>query len=141
MNIIFVCTGNTCRSPLAESVAQSIPSEHTFQSRGIAAYDGAPVSQNTAHIINREGLPAVGHAASFMDEDAAADLILTMSHQHKAMLLAHYPQANVQLLSEFAAGEARDIADPYGGDIMRYDTAYREISHYVQLMFEKLVNF
>lgn len=140
MNIIFVCTGNTCRSPLAESLAQSVSSNHTFQSRGIAAYNGAPVSQNTAHIIRREGLPAVGSASSFTDEDAKADLILTMSQQHKAMLLAQYPEANVQMFSEFATGEARDIADPYGGDITYYDEAYREIARYVQLMFEKLVN-
>lgn len=140
MNIIFVCTGNTCRSPLAESVAKSQVSDYHFESRGIAAFDGAPVSMNSAQIIEREGLPSVGNAALFTDRDAEADLILTMSSQHKAALLSRYPKANVQLLSEFAAGEIKDIADPYGGNLTRYDAAYREISHYVHLMFEKLVN-
>ncbi|KAA1039260.1 low molecular weight protein arginine phosphatase [Macrococcus equipercicus] len=140
MRIVFVCTGNTCRSPLAESIARSLSEQHDFASRGLAAYNGAPVSFYSAALIREHALPEPSAAEQFQPEDAHADLILTMSSSHQQHIKALYPEANVYMLSEFAAGETAGIADPYGGDRSAYQHAYNQIAEYVRQLLEKLDN-
>ncbi|TDL96783.1 low molecular weight protein arginine phosphatase [Macrococcus brunensis] len=138
MKIIFVCTGNTCRSPLAESLAQSAIPSHLFESRGLAAFPGAPVSEYSAELISRHQLPAVGPAMAFTEEDAEVDLILTMSRQHKKNIQSLYPAANVYTLSEYASDSQRDIADPYGGHFAHYEQVFTELRKHIDNLAKKL---
>ncbi len=140
MRIIFVCTGNTCRSPLAESIAKSLSDAHDFTSRGLSAFDGAPVSQHSRTLIHQHGLPEPSPAQQFSQQDADVDLIVTMSADHKRYIELMYPEANVYTLSEYAAGETRNINDPYGGELRDYERVYDEIEHYVRQLLEKLDN-
>ncbi|TDM10576.1 low molecular weight protein arginine phosphatase [Macrococcus lamae] len=140
MKVIFVCTGNTCRSPLAESIAKSLTENHEFTSRGLSAYSGAPVSQHSAALIRQHQLPEPSTAEQFTDEDATADLIVTMSSSHKQYIEVMYPGANVYRLSEYAAGDMQDINDPYGGNMTAYERAYEQIEMYVRQLIETLDN-
>jgi protein-tyrosine phosphatase len=65
MRIIFVCTGNTCRSPLAESIAKNELDECIVESRGLFAMDGSPISKNSQEIIAEKNLPESSNAQSF----------------------------------------------------------------------------
>ncbi|TDL95407.1 low molecular weight protein arginine phosphatase [Macrococcus carouselicus] len=141
MKIIFVCTGNTCRSPVAESIAKSQIAAHDFQSRGLSAFTGSPVSAYSAELIEKHDLPAAGSAALFTAEDIAADLILTMSSSHKAFILSEYPEANVYTLAEYASDSGMDIADPYGGNLADYEQMFTEIRKHIDNLAEKLKPF
>lgn len=138
MKIVFVCTGNTCRSPLAESLARAAIPAHHFGSRGLAAFPGAPVSTYSAELIERHHLPAVGPATPFSDEDAEADLILTMSQQHKDSIRSLYPLANVYTLAEYASCSPADIVDPYGGHFAHYEQVFTELRAHIDNLAKKL---
>lgn len=137
MKIIFVCTGNTCRSPLAESIAKSLSDAHEFSSRGLQAF-GAPVSNHSAAIIEEKGLPKVTGGERFTENDAHADLILTMSESHAHMLQTLYPEANVHALNVFI-NEQDDVEDPFGGSRAAYDIVYEQLNDYIEKAL-KIIN-
>ncbi|GGB12319.1 low molecular weight protein arginine phosphatase [Macrococcus hajekii] len=141
MNIIFVCTGNTCRSPLAESLAKARIENHSFESRGISAFEGAPISVHSAQLLQQHHLPPAGHARLFTEQDAQADLILTMSESHKYFIQRHFQAANVYTLAEYASHSARSIADPYGGSLADYEQTFTEIRNHIDNLAEKLNDF
>lgn len=96
--ILFVCTGNTCRSPMAEglfrdmAVKAGIDAE--VRSAGVAAFDGDRISHHSATILRKRGLPADGTSSTLTKKHIAwADLILTMSLSHKRALVQRHPEA------------------------------------------------
>ncbi len=87
--VLFVCTGNTCRSPMAEVIARSRAAELGWdhvevRSAGIAAFPGAPASVGAVRAASKHGLDLSDHASAPLTAEAAreADLILTMSPTH-----------------------------------------------------------
>lgn len=136
MRIVFVCTGNTCRSPLAESIAKAKLPNHTIVSRGIYAMDGHPISKYSLNIIEEEGLPVPEHAMSFTHQDLSADLILTMGQSHKlAIQQMGHDAANVFTLNEYV-GLHGEVSDPFGGDKGDYVKIYNELN----IMIDSLKN-
>lgn len=127
MEIVFVCTGNTCRSPLAESIAKSLSSTHHFESRGIFALDNQLASFHTRDIIAVQQLPEATLSASFKPEDSKKDLILTMTKSHCDTIRSMYPESNVHTLASYVTGQDKDISDPYGGDASVYQQTYEEL--------------
>jgi protein-tyrosine-phosphatase len=107
-NILFVCTGNTCRSPMAEGFLRKMAEEKglnlTVYSAGIAASQGAPMSRHAATLLGNKGI-AVGHQAQSATAKLVtwADLILTMTVNHKRAVIQAYPQAldKIHLLKEY----------------------------------------
>src|ERR671939_243844 len=93
MNLLFVCTGNTCRSPMAEVLmrealtARGVDSV-TVSSAGTGAWDGAPASEGAYLVGLEHGLDLSGHRARLLTRDIArgADLILVMSGHHLARI-------------------------------------------------------
>lgn len=126
MKVIFVCTGNTCRSPMAEYILKSMDPKVEVSSAGIRANPGEPISSHAQNVIFRELSCLVDHRARALtrDEMADADLILTMTSTQRDYLRAmgDYP---VFSLKEYA-GETGDVADPIGGDYGEYlDTFFQ----------------
>lgn len=104
MNILFVCTGNTCRSPMAQALLQE-KSDHQVKSAGIYAQNGQKASEYTLNVLESDGINYNGHAQQ-VDEALVnwADLILTMTTQHKQIVTMKYAQAfdKIFTLKEYA---------------------------------------
>lgn len=88
MRITFVCTGNTCRSPIAESIAKKMLVDDTINSRGLFAIDGQSVSPESLEVIMEHNLPEPTVAKQFSEKDLNSDLILTMTDMHKQQLVS-----------------------------------------------------
>lgn len=107
-NILFVCTGNTCRSPMAEGILKQLAEksgiELNVRSAGIAAAQGAGMSRHAVAILEKQGIrrehSAQSATAKLIDW---ADLILTMTVSHKRAVIQAQPQAidKIHLLKEY----------------------------------------
>ncbi|MBM7095577.1 low molecular weight protein arginine phosphatase [Bacillus sp. H-16] len=106
--VLFVCTGNTCRSPLAEKVfiekTKSFPEQYEARSAGIHAMDGVPISEGSKAVLEDKGIEH-SHQSRSLDKDLLewADVVLTMTQEHKRRIIEHFhkDQNNVFTLNEF----------------------------------------
>lgn len=149
-HVLIVCTGNTCRSPLAEVMLRRLLEERgmghtvTVASAGVGTVDGAPAAEGARRVAAERGLRLDGHRTRSVDEDvlARADLILTMEVSHKERLLRRYPRYAhaVYTLKEYAGvGGSPDVDDPYGGDDARYRAAADEIRALLERVVDRWV--
>jgi len=141
MKILFVCTGNTCRSPMAEAIlsARNLPG---IEARSAGIYAGtAPLSRN-AHTVLEQQQISFAHTSKPLDaaDMKWAELILTMTYSHKMTLLQAYPETATKLytLKEFAEGSAEDISDPYGGPLALYEQTFQELKLLIDKLIEKV---
>lgn len=134
MKVLFVCTGNTCRSPMAMALAQEMYPDWEFQSAGIFAF-GSPISENAVRALQKEGIDYSRHTSQPVTEEllAWADVVLTMSRSHKEQVLQLDDTLPVYTLPE-AAGGVGEVADPYGGALSVYESTMREIKTYLEAL-------
>lgn len=130
MKIIFVCTGNTCRSPLAESYAKTKFENVEFASRGLMVFSD-DTSGSTIDIIERESLEKPSSPEQLKAEDAEEALLLTMTREHKKAIQQRYPGSEVKMISEFSDGTEEPILDPYGGTAKEYELVYNQLKSYI----------
>lgn len=142
MNILFVCTGNTCRSPMAEAIFRHYAKEsYEVQSAGLFAESGSDASAHAKHALENKGI-AVNHSSQQVTEELLdwADLIVTMTGSHRDNILIFYPHLSEKIITLYeAAGESkRDITDPYGGSLSVYKQTLDELEILIQRFIEKL---
>ena len=135
MNILFVCTGNTCRSAMAAAIMDKIAVENDLdvfiESAGIFAEDGQGASENAIKALMKYGIDLSGHRKQ-------CDLILTMTEGHK-QILEPLAKGKVYTLLEYA-GSSGDISDPYGGDLEEYEEVAQEIYDALVDIAEKIAD-
>lgn len=131
MNILFVCTGNTCRSPMAEGYLKYKMPDLSVKSCGIAA-DGSPVSENSVAVMAEIGIDLSGMVSEqlSMSDLAWADRIYCMSPSHKTALDMYTSPQKVLVLGG-------GIPDPYGGDTETYTKCRDEIIKAIDSLIEK----
>jgi protein-tyrosine-phosphatase len=129
MRILLVCTGNTCRSPLAEALLKRELAERGLEgvevsSAGTGAWDGAPASEGAYLVGLEHGLDLSAHRARLVTRELvqAADLILTMARHHRARVEQLGGGGKTYLLGEYAGRHDADaeVRDPFGGDLDGY---------------------
>lgn len=128
--IYFVCTGNTCRSPLAESYARKHFPDKDISSRGLFVTEDETNARSLA-IIRDNNLPLPSLPTQLTSEDVTGSTLLVMSRGHKDAILERWPNADVKLISDFATGEESDILDPYGGTQAQYEAVYLQLKTYI----------
>lgn len=142
MKILFVCTGNTCRSPMAQALAQKIFKDMNIKaqvsSAGIGANPFDSASQNSILAMKNYDIDISNHKSKqitkeIIDEN---DFILTMTDAHKKFLCNKFDQAKGKIftLSEFACNDNYDIIDPFGADFEIYKKCADQIFSLINII-------
>ncbi len=141
MRILFVCTGNTCRSPMAEAIVHTRNIEG-MEARSAGIYAGqAPLSANARKVLSEQSIKFDHTSKPLNPRDVEwAELILTMTYSHKMMLMQIYPEVATRLhtVKEFAEGSTGDVSDPYGGSLDEYRRTYKELEQLIDKMASQL---
>lgn len=134
-HLIFICTGNTCRSPMAEGLLNHLlPADCDWEvsSAGVCAADGWPVSQHAVTALREKQIDISNLTSTMLTPDLieSADLLVTMTNTHRQAVVAAVPKSKgkVFLLKSFGIAQcAADIDDPVGGTLDDYRRVRDEI--------------
>lgn len=135
MKVLFVCTGNTCRSPMAEGILRDFAEKKSLdievKSAGVAALDGSYISKNSIEAMKNIGIDIQDYTSNMLTKYMVEefDLVLTMSNSHKQLILNGYNPTNKNIftIQEYINSTNRDVIDPYGGNLNIYEQTRDEI--------------
>lgn len=151
-NILFVCTGNSCRSVMAEALLKKYLSERgrgdiAVNSCGVAAFLGSPPTVNTIKVMEEEGADVSGYKSTPLSKDLIdkSDLILVMEKVHREEVIMQAPWAKdkIHLLRKFVEKNSseRDLSvqDPIGKPLEVYEQVRDIIKESVQELIKKII--
>ncbi|NLB35100.1 MAG: low molecular weight protein arginine phosphatase [Elusimicrobia bacterium] len=145
--LTFVCTGNTCRSVMAEHIMRkklrSLGRELLeVTSAGIAAHSGFSNIEALFDVLADNGIKYSGNYPRQLDMEVMeeADLILAMTESHLIFIKELFPDFpdKVRLLSDYAYGEKVDVPDPFGGGTEVYSMTFEILERYIDYVLKRL---
>lgn len=141
--VLFVCEGNTCRSPMAEALFNDRyqEGEALALSAGLSTLAGQQLSEGAAEALREWGIEAGGRRARQIRARrvAEADLILTMTKSQQLRLRRLFPEAEDKILAAADFLEGQDIADPYGQSLPAYRRVRGQLGSILEAVYEKLI--
>jgi protein arginine phosphatase len=146
-NLLFVCSGNTCRSPLAAAITERLIGERGWHhvrvlSAGTAALNGAPATENALAVAAENRLDLSTHRSRELSTEVLdwADLVLTMTPSQYETVARMGSSAKVALVTDFidgpGAGEA--VHDPFGGDLPIYRRTFVQLEEAAAALLARL---
>ncbi|KMK95891.1 low molecular weight protein arginine phosphatase [Rossellomorea marisflavi] len=144
MNILFICTGNTCRSPMAEAILKHNNHQGIqVKSAGVFAMDGADASIQAKEVLKENDIIHKHQSSSITREKLDwASYIFTMTQGHKWAIVDQYPHIadKIFTLKEYVLEDPEDldVSDPYGGSVEIYRHTYNELDSLIGQLMDKL---
>ena len=146
-HVLFVCTGNVCRSPMAAALfngmaRQANESElYDAHSAGTWALDNEPASKHAIAAMDERGIDLTQHRGRTVTQELIeqAAVVIVMTHNHYEALGAEFPKQRkkIHLMSELS-DHSFDIADPYTGTFEEYQNCARELDELIEKGYERI---